>query len=274
MKMLSRKRPRPSMEILTSWSIRTSVKRVEVNWDPWTLSCLSRGIWARERSEDLSSHVAFETSDDLAFGKALCQSSGDIVFGALIGAHPTDDHHVQGRVGLTVPTPVQSVPGGLAAGGRQGCRPAEHGKPGLRGEPLRVVSRRHQELAGILDAHPLQGKQFGAELGHQRLDGAVEIRDLVVQVEDAPGQRFEGDLGGDCWVTKRDRVRPPGGTGADELHACHVPHEIPDLLRSGDHGVVQLLQGSPPDRTAVLRVVRSTRSDSTAPERSLATLTR
>ena len=71
----------------------------------------------------------------------------------------------------------------------------------------------------------------------------VEFSDLVVDVEDSAGEGLQGELGRDHRVSIADRVRPPGRTGTQALHAGEVADLVTHFLRCGNDGVVELLQG-------------------------------
>ena len=54
---------------------------------------------------------------------------------------------------------------------------------------------------------------------------------------------LQGELGRDHRVSIADRVRPPGRTGTQALHAGEVADLVTHFLRCGNDGVVELLQG-------------------------------
>ena len=82
------------------WFLSTSVNASEVNWDPWTLSCLSSRGRGGERFVDFAGHVALQAAYHFAFGQALPGAALDIGSGSLVDAHPADDDQVQGGVSL------------------------------------------------------------------------------------------------------------------------------------------------------------------------------
>ncbi len=51
---------------------------------------------------DLSREEAFQAADDVAFGPASGDASGDVVAGRLVELHPDDDGSIEGRVGVWV----------------------------------------------------------------------------------------------------------------------------------------------------------------------------
>lgn len=64
--------------------------------------------------ERFAGDVAFEASDDLSVGSAFGSASGDVVTGSRVAAHAGQHDAVEGCVGVTVSSPVEAVPGGLA----------------------------------------------------------------------------------------------------------------------------------------------------------------
>ena len=125
---------------------------------------------------------------------------------------------------------------------------AHHGEARLGAEPIRVIPDGDHDCARVLGAYTFELEQIGGELLDQGDDVPVEFGDLVVEVEDSAGEVFQGELGRDHRVSIADRVRPPGRTGTQALHAGEVADLVTHFLRCGDDGVVELLQG----RTAAL----------------------
>ena len=67
---------------------------------------------------DLADDVAFEASDDVAFGLALGGSSSHVSFCRFVVLHPDNDGAVDRRVELAVPSVVDPVPAaGLSRAG-------------------------------------------------------------------------------------------------------------------------------------------------------------
>jgi hypothetical protein len=85
-KMLSRKRPLPSMEIFTPSFSRRLVQAQDVNWLPWTPFCLSSGyaglidlpVTLRDDVEDLARDVSLEGPDCVELGMSFGDAPGDI----------------------------------------------------------------------------------------------------------------------------------------------------------------------------------------------------
>ena len=61
---------------------------------------------------DLAGEEAFETPDDLASGPTVRGPSRDVVEGRLVVPHADDDGAIEGRIGLSVPAPIEAVPAG------------------------------------------------------------------------------------------------------------------------------------------------------------------
>src|SRR5208282_3320490 len=86
MKMLSMKRPRPSIEIATPAASSLPVNAALVNCAPWTPFCLSSGnsrgvdflATLCDGREDLSRKVAFQGSNGVEFGMPFCYSTGNV----------------------------------------------------------------------------------------------------------------------------------------------------------------------------------------------------
>ena len=55
---------------------------------------------------NLSREEAFQAADDVAFGPARGEASGDVVAGRLVELHPDDDGSIEGRVGVSVSASV------------------------------------------------------------------------------------------------------------------------------------------------------------------------
>ena len=64
---------------------------------------------------NLSREEAFQAADDVAFGPASGEASGDVVAGRLVGLHPDDDGSIEGRVGVSVAASIEAVPTGVGA---------------------------------------------------------------------------------------------------------------------------------------------------------------
>ena len=86
---------------------------------------------------DLSREEAFQAADDVAFGPARGEASGDVVAGRLVELHPDDDGSIEGRVGVSVAASIEAVPpGGHPRRGRDRAGAAERREGGLRTNPV------------------------------------------------------------------------------------------------------------------------------------------
>jgi hypothetical protein len=93
MKMLSMKRPRPSIEIATPAAASLPANASAVKVEPWTPFCLSSGnsrgvdflATLRDEREDLSRKVAFQGSNGVEFGMPFCYPTGNVILGSLVG---------------------------------------------------------------------------------------------------------------------------------------------------------------------------------------------
>ena len=158
----------------------------------------------------------------MALGDAPC----DVGLGAGIGSKPADGDDVQRAVGSAVAAAVEAMAGGLAGRGRHRADAAECGEAGLGLQTLRVVASRQEQLRGGLVADRVPGHKVGRQLVDDGGDHGVEVGDLVVQFEVAPGERLERDPVGRGHVAVVGQVRPPGGQRPDELHAGHVAQRV------------------------------------------------
>src|SRR5262245_29419621 len=171
-----------------------SVKVQEVNGVPWTLSCLSRGR-GDEVVVDLAGDVALEAADDLALREPFGFPSRGVGAGTRTEAEARDRGEVEGAIGLPVATAIEPV--ALRHAGTRGERrhAAEHREAGLAAQPLRVVTSGDEQLAGDLDADPDLVEQLRVELADELLDRLVQIRDLVVELDDPTSDALERDPG-------------------------------------------------------------------------------
>ena len=113
-----------------------------------------------EEPVEVTGYVAFETASDLSRGLAFGGASGDVVAGGLVAAHPNGDDHVENAIEASVTEPVEAVPGGLSAGGRDRGDAAEHGKRGFAVDAA-GVGPGAQDGGGIDCADTMLGEQIG-----------------------------------------------------------------------------------------------------------------
>ena len=103
---------------------------------------------------NLSREEAFQAADDVAFGPARGEASGDVVAGRLVEWHPDDDGSIEGRVGVSVAASIEAVPtGGHPRRGRDRAGAAELREGGLRTNPVGVIAEDDQQLSRGVGAH-------------------------------------------------------------------------------------------------------------------------
>ena len=103
---------------------------------------------------NLSREEAFQAADDVAFGPASGEASGDVVAGRLVELHPDDDGSIEGRVGVSVAASIEAVPtGGHPRRGRDRAGAAELREGGLRTNPVGVIAEDDQQLSRGVGAH-------------------------------------------------------------------------------------------------------------------------
>ena len=103
---------------------------------------------------NLSCEEAFQAADDVAFGPASGEASGDVVAGRLVELHPDDDGSIEGRVGVSVAASIEAVPtGGHPRRGRDRAGAAELREGGLRTNPVGVIAEDDQQLSRGVGAH-------------------------------------------------------------------------------------------------------------------------
>src|SRR5215216_2899531 len=101
-------------------------------WSCWrTLLCWVKGWVGLQESVELAGNIADQTASDFPVGPALGAAPLGVGTGRRVIAQPGQDDQVQGLVELTVPRAIQPHAHRLAAGGRDGRGPAEHGEGGI-----------------------------------------------------------------------------------------------------------------------------------------------
>lgn len=149
MKMLSRQRPLPSIEIRVPIRFSRSVQAKEVNCAPWTPFCVSRGgCWwsvdlflsGADYTEDFAGDVALEHPNGFELGMSHGRALGDVGLCPRVEAHPGDGDDVQRAVGRPVTASVQAMPDRLARRCGRRADTAERGEAGLGHEAARIVS--------------------------------------------------------------------------------------------------------------------------------------
>ena len=125
---------------------------------------------------NLSREEAFQAADDVAFGPARGDASGDVVAGRLVELHPDDDGSIEGRVGVSVAASIEAVPtGGHPRRGRDRAGAAELREGGLRTNPVGVIAEDDQQLSCLsLQRRPcFILRRAEPRRCHRRLAGAV-----------------------------------------------------------------------------------------------------
>ena len=144
---------------------------------------------------DLACEEAFETPDDLSFGPPIRRASDDRVDRRLVIAHTDDDDSMEGRVGLSVPAPVEAVSTGRHAGrGRDGTGTAELGEGGLRANPLGIIPEDGQQRGRGVRADGEALSEGRRCLGRELREVPVMRRDFLGEGEPPTSQRPEGVL--------------------------------------------------------------------------------
>ena len=106
-----------------------------------TCDGLARAEVCHDTVVDLAGEEAFETPDDLASGPTVRGPSRDVVEGRLVVPHADDDGAIEGRIGLSVPAPIEAVPaGGDPRRSGDGTRATEFRKGAFRANPVGVIA--------------------------------------------------------------------------------------------------------------------------------------
>lgn len=118
MKMLSRQRPLPSIDIRVPIRFSRSVQAKEVNCDPWTPFCLSSSdprcvdvfLAPHDDAEDFARDVALHHADGFQLGMTFGDAARDVGSCPFVGPEAADRDDVQRAVGSAVSAAVESVP--------------------------------------------------------------------------------------------------------------------------------------------------------------------
>ena len=146
---------------------------------------------------NLSREEAFQAADDVAFGPASGEASGDVVAGRLVEWHPDDDGSIEGRVGVSVAASIEAVPpGGHPRRGRDRAGAAELREGGLRTNPVGVIAEDDQQLSRGVDAHTEALAEGRCCRGGETREVLVVQRDFLGESHPPTGERPEGVLGG------------------------------------------------------------------------------
>ena len=146
---------------------------------------------------NLSREEAFQAADDVAFGPASGDASGDVVAGRLVELHPDDDGSIEGRVGVSVAASIEAVPtGGHPRRGRDRAGAAELREGGLRTNPVGVIAEDDQQLSRGVGAHTEALAEGRCCRGGETREVLVVQRDFLGESHPPTGERSEGVLGG------------------------------------------------------------------------------
>src|SRR5690242_9824906 len=208
-------------------SARRSEYLMHTYCDPLMPFCLSMGnlelvdlaMALPEEGEELARDVALEAADGLELRVALSDAPGDVSLGPRVCPQPADGDDVQGAVCCPVAAAVEAMAVGLAGRGWDRADAAEGCETGFGVQALGVVAGREEQLRGGLVADRVLGHEVRSKLLDDGGDHAVEVGDLVVQLEVASGEGAERDPVGGCHVAVVGHVGAPGSQRPDQLHA-------------------------------------------------------
>ena len=146
----------------------------------------------------------------------------------------------QGGVGLAVTAAVETVALGLPTRCGDRADAAHHGEARLGAEPIRVIPNVTAPAFSV--PTPSSSSRLGASSSTKgtmnRSSSAISsLRSRILRARD-----FRESLVATTGSIA-DRVRPPGCTGTQALHAGEVADLVTHFLRCGIDGVVELLQG-------------------------------
>src|SRR3984957_11678628 len=254
MKMLSMKRPRPSIGITTPAVTSLLVKASAVKVEPWTPFCLSSGdsrgvdflAALRDEREDLSGKVTLQGSNGVELGMPLGESASDVVLGPMIGSQATDSDDVQRAIGGAISSTIEPMPDGPSRRPRNRADAAYGCEAGFRAQSFRIVAGRKEKLGSAGMADRIAGDEVRGQFVDDGGDHRVEICDLVMQLEVTAGEGFEADAIGRIHVAIGGKIGSPRGQRTDELHAGETAQLIAQAIRGADDRVVDHLQGDAP----------------------------
>jgi hypothetical protein len=126
---------------------------------------------------------------------------------------------MQRAVGGTVPTTMEPVAMSLAGARRDRRDPAQVRERHLAAEPLRVIARGGQELAGVVDAERVQLQQARCGTADQLGQPLVGEADLLVKLADAQGDRAQSRPEPMDRIGKGALVGTQPGAGGDQRGA-------------------------------------------------------
>lgn len=118
----------------------------------YPVKSVERSQVCADRVEDLPGDVALEATDDLALREPFLGATLDIGTSLFAVPQPDDDGEVKRSVGASITSSMETMALGLTAGSGDGCDAAESSKGSFRAHSGWVVSRRDQELGGVIGA--------------------------------------------------------------------------------------------------------------------------
>ena len=221
---------------------------------------LARAEVCHDTVVDLAGEEAFETPDDLASGSAIGGASGDVVAGGLVVPHADDDGAIEGRIGLSVPAPIEAVPaGGDPRRSGDGTRATEFRKGGFRANPVGVIAEEDQQRRRGIGTHPEARSEGGRRRGCESREVLLVRRDFFGKGGPAAGERPEGMLGG-CGRCVKGAWSESGAAGEEPVIGEGVEgftqrgRRVHDDLLQGDHRrSARLHRGIPRDLATAAR---------------------
>ena len=133
--------------------------------------------------------------------------SADVGAGGRMAAHPSNDHTIQSRVGLTIAAAVEPVARGLAARGGNGTGAAQFGKGCFRANALGIVAHQDQHLGRRSSRHAMSLLQRRGAGGGQSIEIGIVALDLSIKRQPTPGQSTQGCFGRGCRGGHRSRAQ-------------------------------------------------------------------
>ncbi len=202
---------------------------------------LARAEVCHDTVVDLAGEEAFETPDDLASGPTVRGPSRDVVEGRLVVPHADDDGAIEGRIGVSVPAPIEAVPaGGDPRRSGDGTRAPEFRKGGFRANPVGVIAEEDQHRRRGIGPHPEARSEGGRRRGCESREVLLVRRDFFGQGGPAAGERPEGVLGG-CGRRVKGAWSESGAAGEEPVIGEGVEgftqrgRRVHDDLLQGDH---------------------------------------
>lgn len=163
------------MSVGPAWTVPDASICVKIAWSASSCRvagaggglCVGGGVGVHRGGEgavELAGDVSLDAAPDLAVGFAFSAAAGQVVLGFGVVAHSGVGDDVDGLVECSVPASVESVAGGLAAGGLERAGSGEFGE------------------GGIVAAAPGVGERDDGLGGADRADSGAggQLRDQVV----------------------------------------------------------------------------------------------